>query len=106
MAGSASGWFRAKAAEVKQRSPLSPEAREAIEFICRFVGKKNVAELGPLATAVWIRTREGIHDPAEVVARLRELKSYVSMDKAEEANRAARELLDLPQGVVRMPSAT
>ena len=90
-----------KAAEVKQRSPLSAEVREAVESICRFVGDKNVAELGPLATAVWIRTREEISVPAEVMARLRELKSYVSMDKAEEADRASRELLDMPRSVVQ-----
>jgi hypothetical protein len=92
----------AKAWEVKQRAPLSPEAQEAIETICRFVGRKNVAELGPLALAVWIRTREGIQDPAAVVARLREYKSYVSMDAAEEADRQARELLESTRCAAQM----
>jgi hypothetical protein len=76
----------ANAALVKQQAPLSPLEDEAIDRVCRFVGKRSVTELERLASAAWIRTHEGKRDSQEVAVRLHELKPHVSIADAERAD--------------------
>jgi len=100
------GWYGVRlspgmnALFVKRMSPLSEASRRAVDLVCRFVGRMGVMELEPLATAIWIRTREGVVDPDDVAARLHQLKPHVSVHKAEEADREARKLLDSAESVV------
>jgi hypothetical protein len=101
------GWYGAvlspgaNAPLIKRLCPLPANAREAVEFVCRSVGRKTVAELEPLATAAWIRTREGIVEPDAVVERLRQLKPHVGIREAEEADREARRIFDAAGGIAR-----
>jgi hypothetical protein len=100
------GWYGAvlspgtNAPLVKRLSPLPGATQEAVEFICRSVGRKKVNELEPLATAAWIRTREGVVDPYKVAERLLQLKPHVGIRMAEEADREARKILDSAGSVV------
>src|SRR5262245_46783752 len=50
-----------------QRSVLSPDTMRGIEHVCRFLRHKNIGQVERLATAAWIRTREGTQD-ADAVA--------------------------------------
>ncbi len=84
---------------VKRQCPLSAAVQEAIEFVCRSVGRKKVAELEPLATAAWIRTREEVVEPDTVVERLRQLKPHVGIREAEEADREIRRIFDAARSV-------
>jgi hypothetical protein len=74
---------------------------KAVEFICHFVGRKGVVELEPLATAVWIRTREGIVQSDKVAVRLHELKPHVRLQDAENADREALKLLESARTAVQ-----
>jgi hypothetical protein len=89
------------ASMVERMSPLSEAAQKSVDLVCRFVGRKGVAELEPLATAVWIRTREGVVDPDDVATRLHQLKPHVALHDAENADREARRFLESAQGLVR-----
>jgi hypothetical protein len=86
---------------IKRGYPLPAAIQEAVDFVCRSVGRKKVAELEPLATAAWIRTREGVVEPDAVVERLRQLKPHVGIREAEEADREARRLFEAAAGVAR-----
>jgi hypothetical protein len=79
---------------VKRLCPLPTAVQEAVDFVCQSVGRKKVAELEPLATAAWIRTREHVVEPAAVVERLRQLKPHVGPREAEEADREARRIFE------------
>jgi hypothetical protein len=57
-----------------------------VERVCRFVGKRNVADLERLATAAWIRINEGVAESQRIAARLNQLKPHVSLREAEAAN--------------------
>jgi hypothetical protein len=91
----------ANAPLVKRMSPLPDTTLQAVAFICQFVGRKGVVELEPLATAVWIRTREGRVHTDEVAMRLHELKPHVPLHDAENADREALKLLESARGSVR-----
>ena len=65
---------------------MSSEERAAITRVCRFICHKNVAELERLATAAWIRKREGVEDTDEVALRLNELKPHISVADARESD--------------------
>jgi hypothetical protein len=101
------GWYGAvlgpgsNAALIKRLNPLPAAVQEAVDFICRAVGCKTVAELEPLATVAWIRTREGLVEPDAVVERLRQLKPHVGIREAEEADREARRIFESAAGVAR-----
>jgi len=56
---------------------LSPNEKQAIAKVCRFVGNKGVKDLEKLATASWIRRWEGKTDPQAVAKRLHELKPHI-----------------------------
>jgi hypothetical protein len=71
---------------VKKRAPLPPKTDRALDDVCRFIKSKNVGELERLATAAWIRTREGVRDRDAVAARLNELKPHVSLEQARESD--------------------
>jgi len=86
------------AALIQRLNPLPAAVREAVDFICRAVGCKTVAELEPLATAAWIRAREGLVEPGAVVERLRQLKPHVGLREAEEADREARRIFETAEG--------
>ena len=70
---------------VHENAELPAATVKAIENVCSFVGSRNVAELERLATASWIRTREGISEPKQVAKRLNRLKPHVSLEEAEQA---------------------
>lgn len=84
----------ANAALIKRVAPLPVAVQEAVDFICRSVGRKKVAELEPLATAAWIRRQEKLVEPEAVVRRLRELKPHVGQREAEEADGEARRIFE------------
>jgi hypothetical protein len=84
---------------VKRLCPLPAAVQEAVDFVCLSVGRKKVAELEPLATAAWIRTRERLVEPAAVVERLRQLKPHVGPREAEEADREARRIFEAAASV-------
>jgi hypothetical protein len=86
---------------VKRAAPLPDTTQKAIELACHFVGTKGVVELEPLATAVWIRTREHVVDPEKVALRLHQLKPHVAVHDAQSADREARNLLDAAQKFVQ-----
>jgi hypothetical protein len=85
----------ANATLVERQAPLSALEDEAIDRVCRFVGKRSVTELERLASAAWIRIHEGKQDPQEVAVRLHELKPHVSIPEAE---RADQEIIGLLAG--------
>ncbi len=72
---------------VKQQASLSPEEEDAIDHVCDLVASKTVTQLERVATAAWIRQREGITAPQEVAKRLHELKPHVSVTEAKAADR-------------------
>jgi hypothetical protein len=72
---------------VKARAPLTARTQQGIDRICDFIRSKNVGQLERLATAAWIRTREGIEDSDVVAERLNQLKPHVSLRDAREADR-------------------
>lgn len=78
---------------VKREASLRPEEECAIREVCQFVGRKVVAELEKVATAAWIRSREGLTVPDSIAHRLHFLKPHISID---EARLADRQLVDLP----------
>jgi len=80
---------------VKQRVELSDETLRALQHVCEFLQFKNVGQLERLATAAWIRTREGITDPDEVARRLHELKPHISQAEARVADREVSALLQM-----------
>jgi uncharacterized protein YwgA len=71
---------------VKRRAPLTAETRSGIDRVCRFIQAKNVGQLERLATAAWIRTREGVEDPDAVAERLNQLKPHISVKEARDAD--------------------
>lgn len=83
----------ARADYVKQSFQLSPDEESEIERICEFVGSRNVTELERLATAAWIRTREGISSSEDVAERLHQLKPHVSIEAAKRADLEIAEFL-------------
>ncbi len=89
----------ANASYVKRLHPLPGADQEAVDFVCRSVGRKTVAELEPLATAAWIRTREAVVEPDAVVERLRQLKPHVGIREAEEADREVRRIFEVAASV-------
>ena len=100
------GWYGVRlspgmnASLVKRSSPLPEASQKSVDLVCGQIGRMGVIELEPLATASWIRMRERVVDPDGVAARLHELKPHVSPQKAEEADRQARKLLDAAKTVV------
>jgi hypothetical protein len=84
---------------VRRLCPLPAAVQEAVDFICRSVGRKKVAELEPLATAAWIRTQEKVVEPGAVVERLRQLKPHVGVREAEEADGEARRIFEAAAGL-------
>jgi len=78
----------------KQRAPLSAETLQAIERVCQFLRHRNVGYLERLATAAWIRTREGIQDPDAVARRLNDLKPHISLAEARQADEEVRAFLE------------
>ncbi len=72
---------------VKRQAPLPQTAISAIQRICRFICGKDVHQLERLATAAWIRKREGLQDTDDVARRLNELKPHISLAEAREADR-------------------
>jgi uncharacterized protein YwgA len=72
---------------VKQQHRLSDSEVDAIEKVACFVGRRNVADLERLASAVWIRSREGLGDSRLVAERIHQLKPHVSIADAEIADR-------------------
>ena len=71
---------------VDKNADLPIETKQAIEKVCEFVCSRSVFELERLATAAWIRKREGLKDSFEVAARLNQLKPHVSIDDATTAD--------------------
>lgn len=80
---------------VKDRAALPDEIKPNINRISKFIGKRNVIELERLATAAWIRTREGMDDPVQAATRLHELKPHIQITEAEEAGKELHSLLDV-----------
>jgi hypothetical protein len=101
------GWYGVRlspgmnAALVKRMSPVPEATLKAVGFVCQFVGRRGVVELEPLATAVWIRTREGIVQSDKVAMRLHELKPHVPLHDAENADREALKLLESARRAVQ-----
>ena len=79
---------------VQTLETLSPEERQGIDAVCKFVGSRNVTDLERLATASWIRRQEGVTQPPEVARRLHSLKPHVSIEEAERADVIASEWLN------------
>lgn len=50
-------------------APLSADEDAAVDRVCAFVEGKNVIDLERLATAAWIRRRQGLSDTQKVVER-------------------------------------
>ena len=75
---------------VNQVASLDDTTKEAIERICAFIGKSDVKELEKLATAAWIRAKEGIQEPELVAERLHELKPHISVANSLEADEKIR----------------
>jgi hypothetical protein len=75
-------------------------SRQGIEHVSEFLRGRNAKELELLATAAWIRTREGIGDADEVARRLHELKPHVSATEARLADDEVREFLEGATGNV------
>jgi uncharacterized protein YwgA len=71
---------------VRQSHSLADSEVDAIEKVARFVGRRNVADLERLASAVWIRSREGLDDSRSVAERMHQLKPHVSIADAEIAD--------------------
>jgi uncharacterized protein YwgA len=78
----------------QQRAPLPASTLEGIRKVCQFLRYKNVTHLERLATAAWIRTREGIHDGDAVARRLNELKPHISLNEARQAEDEVRVFLE------------
>lgn len=82
----------------QQRASLPEHTLEAVRRVCHFLRYKNVNHLERLATAAWIRIREGIQDSDEVARRLNELKPHISLAEARQADDEARSFLDAVGG--------
>jgi hypothetical protein len=82
----------------ERQAPLSQQERQGIERVAEFLRGRNAKELERLATAAWIRTREGIGDPDEVARRLHELKPHVSLAEARAADDEVRGFLEGASG--------
>jgi uncharacterized protein YwgA len=78
----------------EQRAPLPTNTLEAIERVCQFLRHRNVGRLERLATAAWIRTREGVEDQDMVASRLNELKPHISLQDARQADDEVRTFLE------------
>jgi uncharacterized protein YwgA len=74
------------ASYAEERAPVSQRATEAIEAVCAFLRHRNAKELERMATATWIRTRDGITDSEEVAKHLHDLKPHVSLSEARAAD--------------------
>lgn len=70
---------------VEKHSSMTPGESDAIIRVCRFVGRKGVAELEKLATAAWIWKNEGITAPEAVASRLSQLKPHIPAPDAKAA---------------------
>ncbi|MCA9049586.1 MAG: hypothetical protein KDA89_12705 [Planctomycetaceae bacterium] len=69
-------------AEFVKQHALSIDEAHAVEKICKFVGQRGVMDLERIATAAWIRKREGLQDRQKVAERLHQLKPHVSVEQA------------------------
>ncbi len=65
---------------------LYPELEEKVSFIAKKLGKKGVADLEKLATAVFVNARDGSDKPLDVRAKtLNSIKSHIPVDAAKAA---------------------
>lgn len=78
---------------VEAAAPVDSKVSCSIVRISKFVGAKNVIELERLATAAWIRTREGVKQLDQVATRLHELKPHIPIAEAAKAGEELNTLL-------------
>jgi hypothetical protein len=71
---------------VTERASLTLEAQRTLDRVCQFIRSKKGGQLERLATAAWIRTREGKQDTEAVATRLHQLKPHISLTEAREAD--------------------
>jgi len=69
----------------KQQARIPEHTQQALQRVCQFLHHRNVNHLERLATAAWIRKREGVIDADQVARRLHELKPHISLAEAREA---------------------
>jgi hypothetical protein len=69
------------------QATLSEEEEVALDRVCELVGSRTVTDLERIATAAWIRRREGLVESRKVAERLHQLKPHVSIAEAEAADR-------------------
>jgi uncharacterized protein YwgA len=79
---------------LRQKAPVSVGTQEAINQVCQFLRYQNVNYLERLATAAWIRSREGVGEPDEVARRLNELKPHIPLAEARQADDELRAFLN------------
>ena len=77
---------------LKKVAPLKVEEEDAISRVCEFVGTKDVKDLERLATAAWIRKREGVMENHKIAERLHELKPHIPIHEALRASNEASPL--------------
>jgi hypothetical protein len=70
---------------VREQAAIEFAEDLALEWVCDLVGTRTVSDLERIATAAWIRRREGIADTRKVAERLHQLKPHVSVADAEAA---------------------
>lgn len=77
--------------------------RSQIEFVACKLGDRNVAELGRLATALFIRLdpKGSIKSADQRAARLNEIKGHIPLDAAKEAVREVEGIIDDAQSLKR-----
>lgn len=71
-----------KASALLRAAALPPSQKTKIRRICRAVGTKNVRELEGLATACWVKCREGITETERIAERINALKPHIPLEEA------------------------
>lgn len=78
---------------VRAKVQLGTKEQRAMAKVCKFAGSRNVANLERLATAAWIRKKEGRTKDNDVACRLNEIKPHISVEQAKVADQELQVLL-------------
>jgi len=88
------------ATRLQKRFPRTLESCEqALSFVAKEIGDKGVADLEPLATAVFVTKRRPRANTDEKLKTFRRLKPHISDQEARDAFRAAEDLIRQAPGL-------